>query len=461
MNLPTVDWLGNALRVDIPEIDPATLVGPISIDTRTIQRGDTFWALTGTRDGHKFVREAFAKGAKLAVVSQKWWEQNRSTWPNLPVIRVPDTRSALTMAGSVWRNKLNYPLLGITGSNGKTSSKDLILRVLSTKLRAAGTRGNLNNELGVPLTMLEFSTDHQIAVVEMGASHPGEIADLCAVCRPTHGLVTSIGKAHLEGFGSVDVVAKTKGALYEAVADHGVAFVPTDDELCRNEAEQCKNKIGYGFQPAPPDWSATFHAGKNLRFDENGSARFEFKGSQIGLSVPGKPAAIAALAALSVADHFGIGAGECKAAIRLWQGVHGRAEILHSGGLTIIDDSYNANPPSMLSALETLTAIPGKRHIAILGDMNELGGSAEDEHRKLGSAIRDYRVDHAVFVGTLAEVTAQAARQVKVPTSYYRDYENLQPHLKEIVTPGDVVLVKASRGSKLERVVEQLKRMVG
>ncbi len=460
MNLPTVGWLCNVLGCEVPAIDPATLLGPISIDTRTIQAGDAFWALAGDRDGHEFVTTAFEQGAKLAVVDQAW-ARLHSDLSKFPLVRTGNTRSALTQAGSAWRDEWTFPVLGITGTNGKTSTKDLILRLLSLCYPAAGTRGNLNNELGVPLTLLEIARDCEIAVIEMGASHAGEIGELCDIYRPTHGLVTSIGKAHLEGFGTLDAVAKTKGELYEAVAHRGVAFVPTDDELCRREAEQNRQRIGYGFQAPPETWMAEFHRGEELHYDEQGCARFRFAGTDITLSIPGKPAAISALAALTVAGHFGISPQECKEAIAAWQGVQGRACVLQIGGMTIIDDTYNANPASMIAAIETLSVLPGTRKIAILGDMNELGDYAESEHRELGQALARYHFDRVILIGPLSKLTAEAARAVGVKSDYFADYAELEPHLADVVKAGDAILVKASRGVKLERAIRQLMKVFG
>ena len=455
---PTVGWFSDLSSNDIPPINVNAALGPISIDTRTLNPGDTFWALSGARNGHDFVLEAFVKGAKLAVVSEQWYGQNEGVLQGHPVIRTKDTRVALTRAAEAWRKKLDYPIIGITGTNGKTSTKDLMLRLLALKYRAAGTRGNLNNELGVPLTLLEMTTDQEMAVIEMGASHPGEIADLCGICRPTHGLVTSIGKAHLEGFGSLEALAKTKGALYEAVADRGVAFVPTDDDLCRRQAERNSRKIGYGFQAQPDDWNSEFHQAQRLYYDESGCAHFEFQEAPIKLSVPGVPAAITALAALTVASHFKIAAEDCRDAIASWQGVHGRMEILNVGGITVIDDSYNANPDSMRAALETLRVMAGKRHVAILGDMNELGTYTDEEHRSLGEAAANLSLDLVIFVGTQSESAARAAISKGAQTHHFANYEDLEPHLRQFVQTGDAVLIKASRGARLERAVEYIKK---
>lgn len=444
------------------DTEPLTLdsnapLGPISIDSRSLTSGDTFWALQGARDGHEFVFDAFTKGAKLAVVNRAWWERNLTEARKHPMVVVPDTRAALTEAGKVWRERFTFPVIGITGTNGKTSTKDLILKLLSLRFTPGGTKGNLNNDLGVPLTLLDIPLDCDIAVIEMGANHPGEIGQLCKVSQPTHGLVTSIGKAHLEGFGSLEALAHTKGELYDAVAENGVAFVPTDDELCRQEAERNLRKIGFGFQPHPDRWNGELHCGEGLHFDEQGRARFRFDGVEIKLGLPGRPAALAALAALTVASHFWISPKACQAAIESWMGVHGRADIFTAGGITIMDDSYNANPPSMVAALETLSHLKGDRRIAVLGDMNELGSYAEEEHRKLGAAAGEFKFDQTVFVGPLSRSAADEAARSCSGVTYFASYELLEPHLKDIVKGGDVVLIKASRGMKLERVVDYLK----
>lgn len=460
MNHPTVGWLCEVLGAAPPALDPKTLLGPISIDSRSLKPGETFWALRGTRDGHEFVLDAFAKGAKLEIVNRDWWELNQSRVQGHPVIHVTDTRAALTQAGRMWRKRFSFPVIGITGTNGKTSTKDLMLRLLVLRYKTAGTKGNLNNELGVPLTLLDIPADRDMAVVEMGANHAGEIRQLCEISRPTHGLVTSIGKAHLDGFGNLATLAHAKGELYDAVAEDGVAFVPTDDELCRSEAAGNRRKIGYGFLPRPKGWSDEFHGGENLRYDDRGCASFQFDGTDIALSIPGKPPAISAIAALTVGNHFGITAEEARHAVRTWPGMHGRMNIFTVGGVTVMDDSYNANPPSMEAALETLSYLRGKRRIAILGDMNELGEFAEDEHRKLGETVAQSKVDQAIFLGPLSKHAAESASRSGVKTVYFADCDSLEPELSKLIREGDVVLIKGSRGMKLERVAEHLKKFL-
>jgi UDP-N-acetylmuramoyl-tripeptide--D-alanyl-D-alanine ligase len=451
---PTLGWLARILDVDLYLLDPDLVLGPISIDTRTLQQGDTFWALSATRNGHEFVHEAIAAGAKIAVVNAEWSKSPQAAPFKNKLIAVSDTRQALIEAGKSWRTLFPFPVIGITGSNGKTSTKDLVLRLLSLKYPTAGTKGNLNNELGVPLTLLDIPLGTQIAVVEMGASNVNEIGMLCEICKPTHGLVTSIGKAHLEGFGSLSALAETKGELYDFVSESGTAFVPTDDRYCVSESSDCRSKIGFGFKDNPADWKGVYHHGENLRFDNLGMGHFLLQGIEINLGIAGRPPAISALAALAVAQEFGLSVVECRDAIREWHGVKGRTEILHLGGITVINDSYNSNPVSVRAALELLTMLPATRRIAMLGDMNELGDVAVSEHEQLGFDLADYAISKAILVGSLSQASFKAALSRGIDAVHYSSYEELEPHLTNLYQEGDVVLIKASRTMKLERVVQ-------
>jgi len=459
--LPTVGWLCETLRASRPALDPNTELGPLSIDTRTLHRGDVFWALKAQRDGHDFVGDAFARGAKAAVVCETWKTSAGAAAIRERLIGVHDTYRDLQQAARAWRENLSFPVIGVTGTNGKTSTKDLIRRVLSLSAPAAGTEDNLNNEIGVPLTVLSIRQDSGFAVFEMGASHSGDIRLLCNICRPTHGLVTSIAKAHLEGFGDVATVASTKGELYDFVADNGVAFVPTDDERCRTVSAACRRRIGYGFRAPAEGWDAEFHGASNVIFDARGCARFDFETVPIRLSVPGRPAALTALAALSVARHFGIPPADCAEAIEQWRGIPGRASVEFVGKILLLDDSYNANPDSMRAALETLSLMSAVRKVAVLGDMNELGEAAEDEHRELAMELPKYGVALALFVGRYAGLFTGAAQQSGVESHAFADCEDAARSLSSLLRPGDAVLVKASRAVHLEQVVEQLKRLFG
>jgi UDP-N-acetylmuramoyl-tripeptide--D-alanyl-D-alanine ligase len=460
VTLPTVGWLCETLQASLPALDPETDLAPLSIDTRTLKPGSVFWALKAHGDGHEFVGDAFARGAKAAVVHETW-KASAAAVIRERLIGVQDTGRDLKQAARAWRESFTFPVIGVTGTNGKTSTKDLIRRALSVSASAAGTEGNLNNEIGVPLTLLGTRMDSGFAVIEMGASHRGDIRVLCDICRPTHGLVTSIAKAHLEGFGNIETVARTKGELYDFVADNGVAFVPTDDERCRTVSAACRRRIGYGFHPPAAGWGAEFHGASNVTFDARGCARFDFETVPVRLSVPGRPAALAALAALTVARHFGIPPSDCADAIGQWKGISGRASVESVGNILLLDDSYNANPDSMRAALETLSLVSAKRKVAVLGDMNELGATAEDEHRGLARQLPKYGIALVLFVGRYAALFTAAAQESGVESRAFADCEDVAGSLNSLLRPGDAVLVKASRAVHLERVVEQLKKLLG
>lgn len=456
---PTIAWFSKNLTGVSSALNAAMDLGPISIDTRTLREGDTFWALKSQRDGHDFVAAAFERGAKAAVVNLEWRNSEAAAPFRDRLIGVPDSLSALTQAAELWRHAFPCPVLGITGTNGKTSTKDFILHLLAGHLKAIGTQGNFNNEIGVPLTLLSIPANADLAIIEMGASHPGDIAYLCGIARPTHGLVTSIGRAHLEGFGSPEAIAATKGELYHEIAETGIAFVPADDAQCVDQAAMCRNKIGYGFGSLPGRGFREVYSGNQLTFDGFGRAQFEFAGLTMKLSVPGRPAALSALAALAVASHFGIDPQQCQMAVGSWQATRGRTEIQFVGNILLMDDSYNANPSSMRAALETLSHLTGKRHIAILGDMNELGAYADAEHRSLGQELSEFGITAGIFVGAYAGLAAEAAVRSKVMAVSFKGFEEFSAELPHLIQDGDAVLVKGSRSMKLERVVEMLKRI--
>jgi UDP-N-acetylmuramoyl-tripeptide--D-alanyl-D-alanine ligase len=456
---PTIGWFCESLHAAAPGLISGMELGPISIDTRTIQAGDTFWALVSQRDGHDFIPVAFDRGAKSAVVSTAWLRSDLSAPYRGRVIAVEDTSAALTTAASMWRALLPCPVLGITGTNGKTSTKDCILHIVRESLVAVGTGGNYNNEIGVPLTLLSIPSNAGLAVVEMGASHPGDISYLCNIANPTMGLVTSIGRAHLEGFGSPEAIAATKGELYDYLSTGGLAFVPCDDALCVAESAMCRNRIGYGFDRMSRSWTGEFHLGEDLRFDELGRAQFRFDGQPIALSIPGRPAALSALAALTVAAQLGVAPAAAQSAVHGWTATRGRTSIQALGKIVLMDDSYNANPTSMRAALETLCHLAGRRRVAVLGDMNELGSYAEDEHRKLGETVAHLGIQSAVFLGRYASVAAEAAQGAMTEVHAYPTYDELDAELPDLIRDGDAVLVKGSRSMKLERAIETLKRV--
>jgi UDP-N-acetylmuramoyl-tripeptide--D-alanyl-D-alanine ligase len=449
---PTLGWLAAQFAAPIPA-QPERSLNPVSIDSRRVQAGDTFWALAGQRDGHDFIRDAFIAGAQAAVVSQSWAETQAGRDQLDCCIVVPDTTTALAQAGTNWRAQLACPVIGITGSNGKTTTKELISLLLSLKFRVVATAGNLNNQLGVPLTMLTVPGDADIAIIEMGASRFGEIGELCEICRPTHGLVTSIGRAHLEGFGTIAALAQTKGQLYDAVAENGTAFLPLDDELCRVEAASVRNALAYTFSVSANGFSGAVFQGRDYHLTSAGTAAFVFAGQSISLAVPGYPTALAALAAVTVAHHFEIPLDAAALALKSWGGVPGRGQVLKIGDLTIIDDTYNANPNSMKCALQTLATLPGRR-VAILGAMAELGSYGADEHRRIAEEARSFGFSELILVGEMW-------KDVAGDTAYFPSVAELLEGLPRLVKAQDVVLLKGSRSIELERAVQYLREVRG
>jgi UDP-N-acetylmuramoyl-tripeptide--D-alanyl-D-alanine ligase len=455
VNTPTIGWLCQILNADAPGLPLDMSLLPISIDSRTLQRGDTFWALQANRDGHDFVADAIARGARCAVVNREWKNASPANIRDR-LIGVRDTRTDLASAASTWRKTLTMPVLGITGSNGKTSTKELILNCLARKWKTGGTKGNLNNEIGVPLTLLTIACDDEIAVIEMGASRPGDIAYLCEIAAPTHALVTSIGRAHLEGFGTLENVARTKGELYDFVAESGTAYVPADDEWCRAAAAHCRRIVGYSFERMSSSAERHF-SGENLMFDDIGCAHFDFEHVPIRVGIPGRPAALAALAALTVARTFDVPAEECRNVIDKWQAIPGRSNVIALSRLLLMDDSYNANPASMKSALETLSLLRGAHHAVILGDMAELGDFAEDEHRKLGRELAAHKLSGAALIGPLMQIAAREAEQNGLAATHFAGVEAFVDGLPAFLQNADAVLVKGSRAMRMERVVDAIK----
>jgi len=459
VNAPTIGWLCFTLDVKAPDISPDALLNPISIDTRTLEPGDIFWALNSSRDGHHFVEDAFRRGARAAIVSSEWKRTQAAKSFAGRLIGVGDTTEALSKAARAWRESCSFPVIGITGSNGKTSTKDLVIRLLSIRYRTGGTRGNLNNQLGIPLTLLALTRDLEVAVLEMGASFPGEIGMLCELCQPSQGLVTSISGAHLEGFGDLKTVAETKGQLYDFVAETGTAYVPTDDELCAWQSAECRTKVGYAFRSPPASWSGKFFGGSSMKFDAMGRSQFIFQNQIISAATPGRAAALCALAGLAVAQEFNLPLTQCAEVIASHAGTRGRLDIIRTGEIIVLDDTYNANPASMRAALDTLALLQARRRIAILGDMCELGEFAEEEHRRLGDAVVNARISTVIFVGELSYLAAQQARESGAAVHWFRDSGDCVSALSKLIISGDAVLVKASRALALEHVVEKLKQV--
>jgi UDP-N-acetylmuramoyl-tripeptide--D-alanyl-D-alanine ligase len=440
---------------------PPVEVAGVSTDTRTLAPGSLFVALRGERfDAHDYLAEAAAKGAAAAVVA----EARAGDGSPLPRLAVADTLAALGAIARLHRRRFRIPVVGVTGSNGKTTTREMIAAVLATRGKVLKTEGNLNNEVGVPLTLFGLGPDHAAAVIEMGMSHPGEIARLAAVAEPQLGVVTLAAPAHLEGLGTVDAVADAKAELYQGLPEGGVAIANADDARMLKRAQASGRRM------------ITFSAAKGRRGDvvvlelvSQGEDGLRFVlgigNREVAVHIPGLVGAHnAANAAAAAAAAIALGCTDREIASGLAAvrpvGRRLRLERLPSG-VRLVDDCYNANPASMSAALRTvadLAAAPGgRRAVAVLGDMLELGAFEEEAHRALGAEAARAGLAALAAFGPRARATADAARAAGLEAFHTEDLAALVAWAKGTVAPGDVLLVKGSRGMKLERLVEALR----
>ncbi|MBK6909778.1 MAG: UDP-N-acetylmuramoyl-tripeptide--D-alanyl-D-alanine ligase [bacterium] len=451
MTLPTIGWLARTLGTRATLLAEHPMV--VSIDSRSLKAGETFWVLRGTRDGHEFVAAALHAGAAAAVVANGF--STGVSELDARLVHVSDPTDALTAAARAWRNELRGTVVGLTGSVGKTTTKDFIFAALGGADDVSATTGNFNNEIGVPLTLLRTPIEAAALICEMGAARIGDIAHLCSIAQPNSGMVTTIAAAHVETFGSLDGVMRGKGELYDYIAEHGTAYVPLADARCVRAATHCRDKIGYGFSPRTNDWESEYVEGEQLEFDAEARARFVVRGVHVELAVPGRPAAQAALAAMTVALHHGRNPRTAAGYLAHAAPTRGRVSVRQAGDVTIIDDSYNANPASMRSALETLSLRQSPRKIAILGDMLELGDMADAAHRDVVNELESAGVAIAVLIGPqFSHVAASSISRTQM--CIYPSVNQALPVLAQLVRPHDLVLVKASRGMALDKVVQKL-----
>jgi UDP-N-acetylmuramoyl-tripeptide--D-alanyl-D-alanine ligase len=418
----------------------------VSTDTRTLEKGQLFVALVGERhDGHDHVAAAAARGAAGAIVA-------RPVDADLPQVVVADTLHALGDLASAVRAQRDITVIGITGSNGKTSVKAMVARILARHGRTHATVGSLNNEIGLPLTLLNMPEDTQFAVLEMGAGKPGDIAYLAAIARPRVGLVNNIGPAHLERMHTLEGIAETKGAMYQALPADGVAVINADDAFAMyfSGLAGSRRKIRFGLD-APADVSA-----RDLALGPQGS-RFILQtpagDATVDLPLPGRHNVANALAAAALALAVEVPLDAIVAGLGEAESVGGRLRRRESAqGWVLFDDSYNANPGSALAAVATLALQPGERWLA-LGDMGELGPDAAALHARIGQAARAQGIARVYTVGTLA---ANAAEAFGRDARTFADQGRLIAALRQDLRPGVSVLVKGSHASHMERVVEAL-----
>lgn len=453
-------WTGGALRHGAPE----TRFDGVSIDTRTLRPGRLFVAIRGPRhDAHAYLADACAAGAAGLVVERG--RELPDAARALPVIEVDDTTRALGALASGHRAGFAGPLVAITGSNGKTTTKEMCAAILASVAPCLSTKGNLNNEYGLPLTLLERSAEQRSVVVEIGMNHRGEIARLAAIAKPTIGVLTNVGTAHIEFLGSRDEIAREKGDLLAALPAEGVAVFNADDAYAREQAERsAARRVGFGLGP-----SADVRAERITSLGERGHAFDLVAGSAreaVHVAGIGDAAVSNALAAAAAALAAGVSLADVAVGLAAYRPVGGRMQpVALPRNIIVIDDTYNANPQSMELALRSLASLRGSsRGFAVLGDMGELGETAEEAHRAAGRLVAELGLDYLFALGARAEATARGALEAGMEPERVRvskDHDELGDALRAILRGNDWVLVKGSRSMRMERVVQSLARAEG
>ncbi|HIF49977.1 MAG TPA: UDP-N-acetylmuramoyl-tripeptide--D-alanyl-D-alanine ligase [Thiotrichaceae bacterium] len=420
-----------------------------STDSRTIKNGNLFIALAGENfDGHDYVSVAEDNGASSIMLER---EVNHTK----PALLVKDTRKAMGLLARSWRVELSIPLVAITGSNGKTTVKEMVNSILSEISEVHATSGNFNNDIGVPLTLFGLNKKHQYAVIEMGANHPGEIEWLTSIASPNVAVITQCAPSHLEGFGSVEGVAKAKAEIYSGLQSSGTAIINADDEYANFWKESCEHlsQLSFGIESVDADVRA-----KNINIlTESASIKFELSCAQgaveILLPLSAEHNVMNALAASACCLSLDVSLESIKKGLESMSPIKGRLQIkAGKQGVRIIDDTYNANPKSLAAALKVLSAYQGTRYL-VLGDMGELGASAEQLHRDAGKLAKQLGIDK---IFTLGELSINTLQGFGSDSFYCESHDELNETLKNHLDGDTTILIKGSRYMQMEKIVQAL-----
>jgi len=464
MDARSLKFIATACAGQLLNGSPETLVRRVCTDSRQVRAGDLFLALPGGRfDGHAFAGEA-AKNGAVAIVGERRRlpaspGDGGAVWGDCAVVIVDDARQALGQLATEYRKDFELPVAAVGGSNGKTTTKDLVASVLRQKLATLWSEASFNNDIGVPLTLLRLEKSHQAAVLEAGTNHPGELEPLVKMIRPKYGIITCIGREHLEYFGDVAGVAREEGALAEALPADGKLFVNGDEEWTGRLVERTRALVVRVGLSDGNDWRA-----RRLRPGRNG-VTFQVNGPETDwageyrIRLLGRHQVLNALFAIALGAELGLdragvarGLAECKAPKM-------RLELWEVGGVRVLDDAYNANADSVVVALRTLADLPCKgRRVAVLGDMAELGAHSESAHEEIGRCAAELGVGQLFAVGKMAPVMARGARGAGLNRVFeFADVETAAAAVKSFIRNGDVLLLKASRATRMERVAEILR----
>src|SRR5579871_1572044 len=442
----TLDLVEAARVMDAAGTARPVKVAGWSVDTRTQSPGDVFFALRGPNfDGHDFVKAALEKGAAAAVVE-------RSSGAGGELV-VNDSLAALQRLAHWARREWGGKVVGVTGSAGKTTTKDAIAHLLSVELSVGKTAGNLNNHLGVPLSLLRLPDESRVAVLEMGMNHAGEIRDLAKIARPDIGVVTNVGFAHAEAFDSIEGVAAAKRELIEGLPRDGMAVLNADDARVRRFADTHPGRsVTFGFSE---------HADVRCEALEprGGATRFRVCGVEFETTLPGRHAVMNLLAGIAVAGILGIEAAKLTGAVRSFSVGKMRGERLERNGVVIWNDCYNSNPDAARAMLDVLRQTPAERRLAVLGEMLELGRASRELHEQLGRYAVERGIDFLIGVRGDARAMIDAAVGAGLPESaalFFEDAGEAGAWVRQLARPGDAVLVKGSRSVRMERALERL-----
>ncbi len=476
METRSLKWIAEACGAEIIGVAADAEVKAVCTDSRAAKAGDLFFAIKGDKfDGHDFVADVAVKGDAAIVVEKK---KVPAFVLNCPLLAVKDVRAALGKLAAAYRREFTLPVVAVGGSNGKTTVKELLASVLRQKFSTLWSESSFNNDIGVPMTLLRLEKSHQAAVLEAGTNHPGELAPLVKMIAPKFGVITSIGREHLEFFGDVAGVAQEEGWLAELLPADGKLFLNGDSEWSDKIAARTKAqvvRVGFGEKN---DWCA-----KKVRLDKNGvtfsvaalcerrggdeearrsqtaaTAAPDFSG-EYRVNLLGKHQAVNSLLAIAIGAELGLTREEISRGLAECQPAKMRLNFWEANGVRVLDDSYNANADSTIAALETLCGLPLQgRRVAVLGDMAELGAHSAAAHAEVGRRAAELAVGQLFAVGKMAAVTGQAARDAGLMRVFeFAEVEAALGVVRSFVKPGDVVLLKASRAARLERIAEMLK----
>jgi len=439
------------------EFESQTIASGYSIDSRTVQPGELFFAVKGERlDGHDYVEQALAKEAVAAVVQK----DQLSRYPaKSKLLLVDDTLVALQSLATAVRRLWGKPLVAVTGSAGKTTTKDAIWHLLSTKYRVLKTEGNFNNHFGLPLMLLKLQPEHDTAVVEMGMSHAGEITALAKIGQPNIGVVTNVAAVHLEFFHSVAEIARAKYELVASLPMGGTAILNADDEYVSQFGRDFHGKVvRYGLRPSADVWAEHIEprGPEGSTFDLiHGTFR-----EHVHLPLVGAHNIYNSLAAVAVALERGITLADAAKVLASLVPSDKRGQVVKVDNITVINDCYNSNPKALESMVSALAAMPARRHIVVAGEMLELGSAGAEMHRRAGTYIGDQKIDVLIGVRGLAQQMVDAAAKSGTDAMFVATPEDAGEWLAQEAKPGDIVLLKASRGVKLELALDKWKQAV-